>query len=144
MKINRIVNVKDSENRTIDSLSYVERKRVAIEDVLAMRQNVLAPAGPSISLDPVGAGEMIRSPRGLDLAIPDMDVDPLFADRIRVLNADRIVLEGPQREVSGKAEEVDDGGLRLPVSTQLFEALERREGHLTLRQIRRMVRDKRW
>ncbi|MEE8402196.1 MAG: ABC transporter ATP-binding protein, partial [Candidatus Hydrothermarchaeaceae archaeon] len=47
-----MVHLEDFEERTITSLSYGEKKRVAIAGVLAMRPKILALDEPTISLDP--------------------------------------------------------------------------------------------
>ncbi len=140
------VRMEGFEDRTINSLSYGEKKRVAVAGVLALRPKILAMDEPTISLDPVGVSEMVRLLVDLKqdsvtmvVATHDVDAVPLFADRICVLNAGKVVLDGSPKEVFAKTERIKDSNLRLPTVARLFEALERKERPLTIGQAKRLM-----
>ena len=94
-------------DRRVDSLSTGERSRVLIARALAPRPKLLLLDEPTANLDPlwqIRLMELVRAEvsaegRAALVAIHDLDAAARFADRIVLMDAGRIVAEGPPREI---------------------------------------------
>ena len=103
--------------RAIHQISFGEQKRVAIAGVLAMGPSVILLDEPSAGLDPEGEAEVMRvlgrlnKERGITvlLATHSVDMLPLFADRIYVLNRGTVLHQGPP-EVIFRDDEIAQEG----------------------------------
>lgn len=104
--------------RYIHALSGGQRRRVAIAGVLAMHTPVLVLDEPMAGLDPRGRRELmellIRLQKDRDLTLivcsASMSDASLLCDRFIVLDAGRVVVDGPVREVlrePGRLAELD-------------------------------------
>ncbi|MFQ6051310.1 MAG: energy-coupling factor ABC transporter ATP-binding protein [Candidatus Hydrothermarchaeota archaeon] len=148
----RLVHIEHLGNKPINSLSYGEKKRVAIAGVLAMNPDILVFDEPISALDPVMSSEMIelilklKKELKVTLVIATHDVDfvPLCADRIYVLNKGEIVAEGTPKEVFRNKEVITHCGLRLPIISQLFESINSGEIPLTIEEAKNLLRDMKW
>ena len=86
---------------------------------------------PTSNLDPAGATDVFEVARrlvretGMTLLVADHRVEALaaFVDRIVVLDAGRIAMQGPTADVLGRVEELDRLGLRAPQVTEFAHAL---------------------
>lgn len=123
--------IVDLENKSPQNLSTGQKKRAALAGVLAMKPDVIVLDEPMANLDPRTASKVLRllrqlnSELGLTLVIATHDVDlvPLFADKICILNKGQIVLDGAPQEVFSQADVLRSMDLRLPRITHLFEIL---------------------
>ncbi|MEX1249019.1 MAG: ABC transporter ATP-binding protein [Anaerolineales bacterium] len=137
-------------DRSPFELSGGQQQRVAIASILAMQPKVLVLDEPTSQLDPHGTAEVfealdeITRDRETTVVIVEHKLEWLaeFADRVVVLDAGRVVMDGPARKVLA-----DDGLKKLGIGrTQYSEAaasaqkkrLFRRSGILpiTLKQAR--------
>jgi cobalt/nickel transport system ATP-binding protein len=89
------------QTRTIDTLSFGEKKRACLAGVLAMRPKVLLLDEPTAGLDPAGEVELLRHLDSLHkagatlvCATHAMHLVPLLADRMLVLDAGSIAADG--------------------------------------------------
>ena len=122
--------------RPIHHLSFGEQKRVAIAGVLAMHPSILILDEPTAGLDPAGEILMMRLLSRLNkingitviLATHSVDMLPLFADRIYILNMGRVLAEGPAEEVFNDHEILKQASLRLPYISGLLHDLKRFDG----------------
>ncbi len=122
--------------RAIHHLSFGEQKRVAVAGILAMRPRVLILDEPTAGLDPAGEARMIRLLQDLNraqgmtiiLATHSVDLLPLFADRITVLDRGRVAKQGPPEEVFLDHEMLERVGLRLPYVSRLMHEMRRYDG----------------
>ncbi len=122
--------------RAIHHLSFGEKKRVALAGVLAMRPSVLILDEPTAGLDPAGESLMLHLLNGLNrrqgitvvLATHSVDMLPLFADCIYVLNRGRVLRQGAAEEVFCDHELIDRAGLRLPYISSLLYQMKRYDG----------------
>ncbi|BBL79840.1 energy-coupling factor transporter ATP-binding protein EcfA2 [Rubrobacter xylanophilus] len=98
--------------RYVHALSGGQRRRVALAGVLAMRTPVLALDEPAAGLDPRGRRELLgllkrllaeRRPT-LIVCSASLDGAALLCDRAVVLDAGRVVMDGPLRDVLGEAD----------------------------------------
>jgi cobalt/nickel transport system ATP-binding protein len=130
------VHAADLRHRAIHHLSFGEQKRVAMAGVLAMNPAILILDEPTSGLDPAGEETMMRLLNRLNrqqgitviLATHLVDMLPLFADRIYVLNKGRVLCHGPADEVFGDHEMLDKAGLRLPYISTLLHEMKRYDG----------------
>ncbi len=129
----KIVGLSGYENKSPFNLSGGEKKRVALASVLAMRPDVLVLDEPTASLDPLGAARIIKLLNGINrelgitlvFATHDVDIVPLLAGRVYVMDKGRIKLEGATAEVFERKDVIRACNLRLPRVAHLAELLER-------------------
>lgn len=128
-----IMNIK---NRPTHSLSFGQKKRVAIAGILAMEPELLVLDEPTAGLDPKGVSEImellseIQQQYGLSIIIAthDMDLVPIYCDYIYALDNGEIILEGTPNEVFSKADALRSIGLRLSRIGHLMEILTKKDG----------------
>ncbi|MFZ5640078.1 MAG: energy-coupling factor ABC transporter ATP-binding protein [Bacillota bacterium] len=126
-------------DKPVHCLSYGQKKRAAIAGVLAMEPGVIILDEPTAGLDPAGVREImtllaeLHRRHGITvlMATHDVDLVPLYATDIFVLNEGRIVASGSPQEVFGERATIRRAGLRLPRITHLWEILQSKD-HLPL------------
>jgi cobalt/nickel transport system ATP-binding protein len=122
--------------KAIHHLSFGEQKRVSVAGVLAMRPKILILDEPTAGLDPAGEALMMRLLNQLNresgitviLATHSVDLLPLFADRIYVLQRGTVLKEGPSDEIFRDHELIKKAGLRLPYIAALLHKLKQSDG----------------
>ena len=122
--------------RAIHHLSFGEQKRVSLAGVMAMRPSVLILDEPTAGLDPAGEAQMLQLMKKLNreegmtviLATHSVDMLPLFANRIYVLDRGRVLQEGPSEEIFCHQEMIDRAKLRLPYVSRLMYEMKRHDG----------------
>ena len=123
--------ITELEQKSPQNLSTGQKKRAALAGVLAMKPEIIVLDEPMANLDPRTASKILKlllqlnQELGLTLIIATHDVDlvPLFANKICILNKGKIVLQGPPIEVFSQADTLRSMDLRLPRITHLFEIL---------------------
>lgn len=123
-------------DRAVHHLSFGERKRVCLAGVLAMGSSILMLDEPTAGLDPAGEAQMLHllnrlnRERGLTIILATHSVDllPLFADRVYVLNRGRVLMEGTPEVIFANQEMVDRASLRLPYISRLIHELRHFDG----------------
>lgn len=113
-------------------LSGGQKKRVALAGVLAMQPEVIIMDEPTSSLDPRATSEILHlllqlnREKGITLLLATHDVDlvPLFANKMYVLDKGKLVSEGTPRDSFSNAELIRRVNLRSPRLTHLFEVLK--------------------
>jgi len=131
--------IADLENKSTQNLSTGQKRRAAIAGVLAMKPEIILLDEPMANLDPRTASKVLRLLLQLNkdlritliIATHDLDLVPLFADKICVLNKGEIALQGLPAEVFSKAGTIRNMDLRLPRITHLFEILSKNDRILT-------------
>ena len=134
--------ITELEYKSPQNLSTGQKKRAALAGVLAMKPEIIVLDEPMANLDPRTASKVLQlllqlnKELGLTLIIATHDVDlvPLFADEICILNKGQIVTQGPPQEVFAKTDLIRSMDLRLPRITHLFEILSKRNQLLTDKQ----------
>jgi cobalt/nickel transport system ATP-binding protein len=117
-------------------LSLGQKKRVALAGVLAMQPEVLIMDEPTSNLDPRATSEILHlllrlnkeSGLTLLLATHDVDMVPLFANKLFILNKGKLVSEGSPKDLFSDAELIRSINLRSPRITHLFEVLKKEDG----------------
>jgi cobalt/nickel transport system ATP-binding protein len=119
-------------DRPTHSLSFGQKKRVAIAGVLIMKPDVIILDEPTAGLDPHGITEIldlileISKNTGISVVIAthDIDIVPLYCDFAYVLSRGKIVLEGKPNEIFSQAEKLRSYSLRLPRIAHLMGILK--------------------
>ncbi len=130
------VGAAELHNRAIHHLSFGEKKRVSLAGVLAMRPAILVLDEPTAGLDPAGESRMMHLLKQLNnennitviMATHSVDMLPLFADCIYVLNKGRLLKKGTPEEVFTDHDVVDAAGLRIPYISRLVHELRSYDG----------------
>jgi cobalt/nickel transport system ATP-binding protein len=106
------------ERRLPHHLSLGQRKRVSMATVLSMDPSVLVFDEPSAGLDPRGRRELIGLLRGLPqtmlVATHDMRMVADVLPRTVVMDAGRVVADGPTRAILADAPLLEAHGLEAP------------------------------
>ncbi|CAB3288588.1 Energy-coupling factor transporter ATP-binding protein EcfA [Methanocaldococcus lauensis] len=115
-------------------LSGGQKKRVAIAGILAMRPEVIVLDEPTAGLDPVGAAQIMKllydlNKKGMTIVISTHDVDlvPVYADKVYVIYNGKILKEGTPQEVFSDVETIRKANLRLPRVAHLVEILNKKD-----------------
>ena len=115
-------------------LSGGQKRRVALAGVLAMEPEVLILDEPTAGLDPAGRENLMANIRDFHrnhggtviLVSHSMDEIAQNVDRILVLKAARILMEGAPKDVFARAGELISAGLDVPQVTRIAMALKAR------------------
>ncbi|MDR1572021.1 MAG: energy-coupling factor transporter ATPase [Clostridiales Family XIII bacterium] len=115
-------------------LSGGQKQRVAIAGVVAMRPKCIIFDEPTAMLDPQGRAEVMKilgelHDEGITLVlITHFMEETVGADRIVIMDAGRVALDGPPAEVFRHVGEIRAMGLDAPLAVELGERLRKR-GH---------------
>ena len=144
------------ERKPPHHLSGGQKKRVAIAGVLAMEPDMMVLDEPTSGLDPKGASQILHllyelNNEGISIIISTHDVDlvPLYANKVYVIREGEIIKEGSPKEVFLDVDTIRQANLRLPRIAHLAEILEKEdkidfEGDypLTIGQARNVFKEK--
>lgn len=133
-----LVHLDGFEERKIDTLSFGEKKRVALAGLLAMGQEILLLDEPTSGLDPLLEKNFITFLNNLKktgvsfvIATHNVDMVPYFADKILLLVDGKGCLLGSPSDILTKGD-LENYKLRPPLITQLFKAFEEKIPYLPL------------
>lgn len=111
-------------------LSGGQKQRVAIAGVIAMRPEVLVLDEATALLDPVGRWDVLRTVDRLNreegmtiITITHFMEEAALADRVVVMHAGQVVLDGSPREVFRQRDRLLNLGLDVPPLTELAARL---------------------
>jgi energy-coupling factor transport system ATP-binding protein len=119
--------------RYVHALSGGQRRRLAIAGVLAMHTRVLVLDEPMAGLDPRARGELLelllrlQRDRGLTLVVCSSSLTDasLLCDRLVVLDAGTVVMDGPAREILGEADRLGRLDVTLPEPVSVARELKK-------------------
>ena len=123
-------------DKAIHTLSFGQKRRVAIAGVLAMAPETILLDEPTSGLDPRGVSSIMRLLRKLNkesgtamiMATHDVELVPLFSDRVVIMSEGRIITEGPPGRVFADIDMIRKAELRLPRLAHLVEVLQKEDG----------------
>jgi cobalt/nickel transport system ATP-binding protein len=105
------------------NLSFGQRKRAALATVLSMTPSVLVLDEPTTNLDPRAKRQMVELLGSLDVtllvATHDMDLAWELCDRAVILDAGRVVADGPAKGLLADEQLLVTHGLELPLAVRL-------------------------
>lgn len=131
-----LVGMWDLRGRNIRSLSFGQKKRVAVAGMLALRPRILILDEPTAGLDPRTASKLmqllqeVQHKSGLTVILSTHEVDyvPIYCNRVYVMNQGEIVMAGSPEEVFAQKEKIRQANLRLPRIGHLLEILKGQDG----------------
>ncbi len=131
----RTVGMSEFTEKPPHFLSLGQKKRVALAGVLAMQPEVIIMDEPTSNLDPRATSEILHlllqlnKEKGITLLLATHDVDmvPLFANKLYILNKGKLVSEGTPKETFSNGDLIRQVNLRSPRITHLFEVLKRED-----------------
>jgi cobalt/nickel transport system ATP-binding protein len=130
----KAVGMEGFENKPPHHLSGGQKKRVAIAGILAMQPEIIVLDEPTSGLDPVGASKIMKllydlNKKGMTIIISTHDVDlvPVYADKVYVMYDGKILKEGTPKEVFSDVETIRKANLRLPRVAHLIEILNKKD-----------------
>jgi len=116
------VDMSEAADRSSHHLSFGERKRVCVATVLAMEPQVLALDEPTANLDPRHRRQTIDLLRQLELttvvASHDLDAVLDLCDRVVLLEAGKVIAQGPAETILSNGALMEAHSLELPLSRQ--------------------------
>ena len=126
----KAVGMYEHRDHTPANLSGGQKQRVAIAGVLAMEPECLIMDEATSMLDPVGRREVTAIARRLNeergmtvVCVTHHMSEAVSADRVIVLKAGEILLDGAPREVFAQREKLAESGLIPPQPSQLADML---------------------
>lgn len=130
-----LVEMKKYTKKTINSLSYGQRKRTCIAGILAMEPEVLILDEPTSGLDPDGVKSVMKllqdlnRKRGITIIIATNSVDlvPVYTTRVVIMDKGKIIKEGTPESVFTDSRMLEDVKLELPQIAQLMEVLRNKD-----------------
>ena len=114
------VHISHLKEKAIHRLSGGEKKLVSIATILSTTPDVILLDEPSVALDPQKRRNLIRVINELEhlkiIASHDLDFIWDTCRRTILLNAGRIVWDGPTEELMRNRDLLESNGLELPLS----------------------------
>lgn len=128
-----VVGMRDLIDKTPFNLSGGEKKRIALASVLSMKPQILVLDEPTNELDPKGSSDLLALLNKLnhDLGITlvfathDVDIVPLLATRVVLLEHGSVQFDGTPTEAFRETDLLRRLNLRAPRIAQLVEILMR-------------------
>ena len=114
-------------------LSGGEKRRVALEGVLAMKPQILVLDEPTAGLDPQGKREILslvkslNKQKGITVVMVSHDMNEVYenADRVVVFREGTVCYDMPPRQLFKMEEEIVSMNLEIPQMAQFTNALEK-------------------
>ncbi len=117
--------------KSIYELSGGQKRRAAIAGVIVMKPKFLVLDEPAAGLDPAGRDEILQFSRnlcdsqGISIVLVSHSMEDIakMADRVIVMNDQRVVLSGTPAQIFAQEELLTSIGLSVPQVTMLFRKL---------------------
>ncbi len=129
----RALGLEEIGGRLIEDLSPGQKQRVAIAGALAMRPHFLILDEPTSLLPTPVAGRLISTVKDLNrregmgvLHITHSMPEAALFDRVIVLDAGRLVMDGTPAEIFRRVDELREVGLDVPLAASLAHRLRSR------------------
>lgn len=120
------VGLADVATKPGQHLSFGQKKRVALATVLSMSPDILVLDEPTSNLDPRAKRHMLELLGSMDatmiVATHDMELAWRLCSRAVIVDAGRLVADGPVTEILRNGPLLEAHGLELPASLRAEEA----------------------
>lgn len=133
----KLVDMYDHRDKAPHLLSGGQKQRIAIAGIIAMRPKCLVLDEPTAMLDPSGRKEVmdtiykLNKEEGLTIVhITHYMEEAVLADRVIIMEAGKIVLEGKPREVFLEIDTLKNLRLDVPPITELAVLLNKELPHI--------------
>ncbi len=127
----KIVDMEEYRHHAPHLLSGGQKQRIAIAGVIAMKPECIILDEPTAMLDPAGRKEVINTVLKLNkeenitiIYITHFMDEVVYADRVIVMDAGKIVMEGAPGQVFTHVEKLRNLGLDVPQITELAYRLK--------------------
>ncbi|MGQ9458644.1 MAG: energy-coupling factor transporter ATPase [Anaerolineae bacterium] len=127
-----VTDMKAHRHRAPHLLSAGQKQRVAIAGIIAMKPDVIVLDESTAMLDPVGRESVLQAVRRLNreegitvVAITHFMHEATEGNRVIVMEAGRIIMEGTPREVFSHVEELRELMLDVPQPTEVSYELHK-------------------
>ncbi|WP_053955479.1 energy-coupling factor ABC transporter ATP-binding protein [Inediibacterium massiliense] len=124
------IEMYEYKDKAVHFLSYGQKKRVSIADILVMNPEIIIFDEPTSSLDPRHAKQMIDifddlNQRGMTVILSTHDVELAYSwsDYIVVMKNGEIIKEGTPYEIFSDDELIKNAYLEKPIVLEVFEVL---------------------
>jgi len=123
------VNMGEYKMKAPHLLSGGQKQRIAIAGVVAMRPEIIIFDEPTAMLDPKGRKEIMAIIKELHgegktvILITHFMEEAIEADRVIILNAGKILLDGAPEEIFKRVDEIREVNLEVPMMTDLGDRL---------------------
>lgn len=121
----------DFKERSSHHLSDGERRKAAISTVLSMQPEVWALDEPAANLDPRSRRELIALLKNLGgtviVASHDLDMVTQVCNRCILMDAGKVIADGPSAEILSNAELMELHGLEVPLRLELDQCRRGKE-----------------
>ena len=112
-------------------LSGGQKRRVAIAGVLAMRPKIMILDEPTAGLDPMGRDEILgmisrmHRERGMTIVLVSHSMDDVarYVQRIMVMNAGSLIMDGAPHDIFAHVKELEEIGLAAPQVTYILDKI---------------------
>ncbi|MBI5190627.1 MAG: ATP-binding cassette domain-containing protein [Nitrospirae bacterium] len=126
------VGLKGLGAKPVQRLSFGQQKRACIAGLLAMGQELMLLDEPTAGLDPMGEYRImellmkLNREKGITMVMSTHNVDmvPLFIDRLYILSKGKVAREGSPAEVFNASSQLKGIKLRLPQIAELIEQMK--------------------
>jgi len=132
------VGMYEYRDKAVHFLSYGQKKRVSIADILVMNPEIIVFDEPTSSLDPKHSKQIVNifdelNERGMTVILSTHDVELAYSwsDYIVVMKDGEIVREGTPYEIFSDDNLIHECYLEKPIVLEIFEKL-RDNGKITL------------
>ena len=129
----KAVGMIEYRHHSPNKLSGGQKQRVAIAGVVAMEPKCIVMDEPTAMLDPVGRREVLKTVHKLRkqkkvtvILITHYMEEVVDADKIFVMDHGKVVMEGSQKEIFSKVDELKSYRLDVPQVTILADELRKR------------------
>ena len=120
----------DFKEKAVHFLSYGQKKRVSIADILVMKPEVIVFDEPTSSLDPVHAKQVVDifdeiNAQGVTVILSTHDVDLAYAwsDYVVVMKDGQVAKQGTPYEIFSQDEFIKESYLQKPIVLAIYEKL---------------------
>jgi len=130
-EILRLLNITHIKDKPTHLLSYGEKKKVSIADILVMNPEVLIMDEPDACLDPAAVKNLVRllddlhaAGKTIVLSTQDVNLAYSWAERILVMKDGKLLKDASPPEVFADARVIGEASLELPLVFEMANTLK--------------------